>query len=55
MEEITSVEIIGNERIAFDKGKVEVDTGSNTLDFFLILALIMSIYVGKKIIDKWIK
>jgi len=50
-----TIEIQGNERIAFDNGKVEVDTGSNTLDFVLILALIMSIYVGKKLIDKWIK
>ena len=50
-----SIEIIGNERIAFDNGKVEVDTGSNTLDFILILLLIMSIYVGKKLIDKWVK
>jgi|TARA_R110000744_G_scaffold275689_3_gene388514 hypothetical protein len=50
-----SIEITGNERIAFDNGKVEVDTGSNTLDFILILLLIMSIYAGKKLIDKWIK
>jgi hypothetical protein len=50
-----SIEITGNERIAFDNGKVEVDTGSNILDFILILLLIMSIYVGKKLIDKWIK
>tara|TARA_R100000900_G_scaffold107491_1_gene83332 strand:- start:44 stop:205 length:162 start_codon:yes stop_codon:yes gene_type:complete len=50
-----SIEITGNERIAFDKGKVEVDTGSNTLDFILILLLIMFIYAGKKLIDKWIK
>tara|TARA_R110002020_G_scaffold137411_1_gene306388 strand:- start:59 stop:226 length:168 start_codon:yes stop_codon:yes gene_type:complete len=55
MEEITSVEIIGNERIAFDKGKVEVDTGSNALDFILIVLLIMFVYAGKKLIDKWIK
>ncbi len=50
-----SIEITGNERIAFDNGKIEVDTGSNTLDFILILLLIMSIYAGKKLIDKWIK
>ena len=50
-----AVEIQGNERIAFDNGKVEVDTGSNTLDFILILLLIMFIYAGKKLIDKWIK
>jgi len=50
-----SIVITGNERIAFDNGKVEVDTGSNTLDFILILLLIMSIYAGKKLIDKWIK
>jgi len=50
-----SIEITGNERIAFDNGKVEVDTGSNTLDFLLILLLIMFIYAGKKLIDKWIK
>ena len=50
-----STEIKGNERIAFDNGKVEVNTGSNTLDFILILLLIMSIYVGKKLIDKWVK
>ena len=50
-----SIEITGNERIVFDNGKVEVDTGSNTLDFILILLLIMSIYAGKKLIDKWIK
>ena len=50
-----SIEITGNERIDFDNGKVEVDTGSNTLDFILILLLIMSIYAGKKLIDKWIK
>ena len=50
-----SIEIISNQRIAFDNGKVEVDTGSNTLDFILILLLIMSIYAGKKLIDKWIK
>ena len=40
---------------SFDNGKVEVDTGSNTLDFILILLLVMSIYAGKKLIDKWIK
>ena len=28
-------EIQGNERIAFDGKKVEVDTGSNTLDFII--------------------
>ncbi len=50
-----SIEITGNERIAFDNGKVEVNTGSNTLDFILILLLIMYIYAGKKLIDKWIK
>ena len=55
MEEVTTVEIRDNERIAFDNGKVEVDTGSNTLDFILILLLVMSIYAGKKLIDKWIK
>jgi len=55
MEEVTTVEIISNQRIAFDNGKVEVDTGSNTLDFILIILLIMSIYAGKKLIDKWIK
>ena len=54
-DHITSVEIIGNERIAFDNGKVEVDTGSNTLDFILIVLLVMTLYAGKKIIDKWIK
>ena len=49
------MEIQGNERIAFDGTKVEVDTGSNALDFFIVLALIVSIYIAKKLIDKWLK
>jgi len=48
-------EIQGNERIAFDGKKVEVDTGSNTLDFLIVLLLIVSIYIAKKLIDRWIK
>jgi|MDTC01.2.fsa_nt_gb hypothetical protein len=48
-------EIQGNERIAFDGKKVEVDTGSNTLDFIIVLLLIVSIYIAKKLIDRWIK
>jgi len=48
-------EIQGNERIAFDGAKVEVDTGSNTLDFIIVLLLIVSIYIAKKLIDRWIK
>jgi hypothetical protein len=48
-------EIKGNERIAFDGKKVEVDTGSNTLDFIIVLLLIVSIYIAKKLIDRWIK
>lgn len=50
-----SSEIQGNERIAFDGKKVEVDTGSNTLDFIIVLLLIVSIYIAKKLIDRWIK
>lgn len=49
------MEIQGNERIAFDGTKVEVDTGSNALDFFIVLALIVSIYIAKKLVDKWLK
>jgi len=48
-------EIQGNERIAFDGKKVEVDTGSNTLDFIIVLLLVVSIYIAKKLIDRWIK
>ena len=48
-------EIQGNERIAFDGKKVEVDTGSNTLDFIIVLLMIVSIYIAKKLIDRWIK
>ena len=48
-------EIQCNERIAFDGKKVEVDTGSNTLDFIIVLLLIVSIYIAKKLIDRWIK
>ena len=48
-------EIQGNERIAFDGKKVEVDTGSNTLDFIIVLLKIVSIYIAKKLIDRWIK
>ena len=48
-------EIQGNERIAFDGAKVEVDTGSNTLDFIIVLLMIVSIYIAKKLIDRWIK
>jgi len=48
-------EIQGNERIAFDGKKVEVDTGSNTLDFIIVLLLIVCIYIAKKLIDRWIK
>jgi len=50
-----NTEIQGNERIAFDGKKVEVDTGSNTLDFIIVLLLIVSIYIAKKLIDRWIK
>ena len=50
-----TLEIPGNERIAFDGKKVEVDTGSNTLDFIIVLLLIVSIYIAKKLIDRWIK
>ena len=53
--ELITFEIKGNERIAFDNGKVEVDTGSNTLDFILIVLLIITLYAGKKLIDRWIK
>lgn len=49
------MQIQGNERIAIDGTKVEVDTGSNALDFIIVLALIVSIYIAKKIVDKWIK
>ena len=48
-------EINANERIAFDNGKVEVDTGSNVLDFIIIFLLIIGVYIGKKLIDRWIK
>tara|TARA_A100000172_G_scaffold72959_1_gene54326 strand:- start:184 stop:357 length:174 start_codon:yes stop_codon:yes gene_type:complete len=48
-------EIQGNERIAFDGKKVEVDTGSNTLDFIIVLLMIVCIYIAKKLIDRWIK
>ena len=48
-------EIQGNERIAFDGKKVEGDTGSNTLDFIIVLLLIVCIYITKKLIDRWIK
>ena len=48
-------EIQGNDRIAFDGKKVEVDTGSNTLDFIIVLLMIVSIYIAKKLIDRWIK
>jgi len=50
-----NTEIQDNERIAFDGKKVEVDTGSNTLDFIIVLLLIVSIYIAKKLIDRWIK
>ena len=49
------IEIQENERIAFDNGKVEVDTGSNVLDFIIIFLLIIGVYVTKKLIDQWIK
>jgi len=54
-DDLQSLEILGNERIAFDGAKVEVDTGSNTLDFIIVLLLIVSIYIAKKLIDRWIK
>ena len=53
-EEINTVEIQGNERIAFDGGKVEVDTGNNYLDFIFVFGGILVLYIGKRIIDKWI-
>ena len=49
------IEIQENERIAFDNGKVEVDTGSNALDFIIIFSLIIGVYVAKKLIDRLIK
>jgi len=54
-DDLQTLEIQGNERIAFDGKKVEVDTGSNTLDFIIVLLLIVSIYIAKKLIDRWIK
>tara|TARA_Y100000385_G_scaffold83702_1_gene85802 strand:- start:66 stop:239 length:174 start_codon:yes stop_codon:yes gene_type:complete len=54
-DDLQNFEIQGNERIAFDGKKVEVDTGSNTLDFIIVLLLIVSIYIAKKLIDRWIK
>jgi len=53
-EEIITVEIQANERIAFDGGKVEVDTGNNYLDFIFVFGGILVLYIGKRIIDKWI-
>lgn len=53
--DLQTLEIQDNERIAFDGKKVEVDTGSNALDFIIVLLLIVSIYIAKKLIDRWIK
>ena len=35
-------------------GSVESDSGSHTIDFFSIAIIIVLMFIGKKLIDKWI-
>ncbi len=36
-------------------GKIESDSGSHYLDIASIIFVIMVLYIGKKLIDKWLK
>ena len=36
-------------------GAIEADTGSNVLDGVMVVGIILVLYVGKKLVDKFLK
>ena len=42
-------------RIEGPIGAIEVDSGNNVIDGTMVIIIILVLYVGKKIIDKYVK
>jgi len=54
LEETIPVQMGETDRIIIEGTKVTVDTGNNYLDFFFVFGGILLVYVGKKLIDRYI-
>lgn len=54
-QEIITVQAGETDRMIIDGTKVTVDTGNNYLDFLFVFGGILILYLGKKLIDRWLK
>ena len=54
-QETITVQAGETDRMIIDGTKVTIDTGNNYLDFLFVFGGILIIYLGKKLIDRWLK
>tara|TARA_R110002072_G_scaffold127339_2_gene264755 strand:+ start:2290 stop:2469 length:180 start_codon:yes stop_codon:yes gene_type:complete len=54
-QETITVQAGETDRMIIDGTKVTIDTGNNYLDFLFVFGGILILYLGKKLIDRWLK
>lgn len=54
-QETITVQSGETDRMIIDGTKVTIDTGNNYLDFLFVFGGILILYLGKKLIDRWLK